>query len=121
MASKKGRPISPKIEKDLLSNVARYTKSNKARIAERGMRVHRKETLTKACYICKSQGSINNQLIPRWISSETMVCVCFGCYERSVGWVKVDNAVKITDFNIGNDFISLSSILKEQNLEVQTG
>lgn len=123
MARKKGRNISPKIEGDLLANVMRTTKPKEARkslLAQRGMIVRRKEALSKICYICKAEGSFDNQLIPRWISKETMVCVCFGCYERSVGWVKVDNAVKITDFNIGKDFVSLTGALQQLEWQAQT-
>lgn len=119
MARKKGRNISPKIEGDLLANVISITKpndKNKSRLAQRGMLVRKTEVISKTCYLCKSEGSFDNQLIPRWVSKETMVCVCFGCYERSVGWVKVDNAVKLTDFNIGNSFMSLTSALKKATL-----
>ena len=62
--------------------------TNKVYLANRGMRVYKKEELTKKCYLCKSQGSLDNQLIPRWISKETMVCICAGCYERTNNWIK---------------------------------
>jgi len=121
MARKKGRPISPKIEGDLLANIMRITKPDDAKkswLASKGMRVHPKENLTKTCYLCKASGSFDNQLIPRWISKETMVCVCFGCYERSVGWVKVDNAVKLTDFNMGS-IVGLTTALRHIKQEGQ--
>ena len=122
MPRKKGRPISPKIEGDLLANVMSLMKPNDAKkswLTERGMRVRIKETLTKTCYMCKASGSFDNQLIPRWISKETMVCVCFGCYERSVGWVKVDNAVKLTDFNMGS-IAGLTTALRRLEWQAQT-
>lgn len=87
---------TPAKDQDIVSYVAQYVlkrDTNKVYLAQRGMRVYNKELLAKKCYICKHTGSLENQLIPRWISKETMVCICAGCYERTNGWVK-DEPVK---------------------------
>lgn len=112
--------LSPALAKLREQERLEITPDNKTILRDRGMCVRKTELLTKSCYVCNTQGSLDNQLIPRWISKETMVCVCAGCYERSVGWVKVDNAVKITDFNIGKDFLSLSGSLQNTAWKAQT-
>lgn len=88
---------------DLLGSVAtaRGLGSIKSFLASRGMMVLNKETLTKKCYLCLFEGSFDNQLIPRWISKETMVCICAGCYERTAGWIQVDKDKKFLGMSIG--------------------
>lgn len=104
---KLGKKKAKQLVKSLLIN-----EKHKWARKELGMRVWKSETLTKECYLCKHKGSLENQLIPRWLSKEVMVSVCAGCYERSVGWVKVDNAVKITDYGIDDEFAKTFAYLK---------
>lgn len=100
--ARRGRKESPKIETELLSSVASLMgRKDTFSLLQRGMRVHRKEELTKRCYLCKSQGSLDNQLIPRWISKETVVSICFGCYQRIDGWIKIDKPVEAWSFDMG--------------------
>ena len=84
---------------------------SKTLLAQRGMRVYLKEELTKRCYLCKSHGSLDNQLIPRWISKETVVSICVGCYQRSAGWVKVDKPVVAWDWCKSNSVEITTALL----------
>lgn len=109
----------------LIEAVGYHARLPKSRtlLAQRGMRVYKKEELAKRCYLCKSQGSLDNQLIPRWISKETMVSVCAGCHERTTGWVK-DEPIKTMNWwetnkeaNIVNGALSSLSSWKKGNEE----
>lgn len=98
---------------NLLENVAtaRGMGTRKSYLAGRGMRVHKKEILTQKCYLCMSKSSFDNQLIPRWISKETMVCICFGCHERTAGWIQVDKPKSFKGFGIGDEMVIANAVI----------
>lgn len=90
---------------------ARGLGDKKSLRASLGMFVRNKETLTKKCYLCLFGGSFDNQLIPRWISKETMVCICAGCYERTAGWIQVDRDKKFLGMSIGEEAEAITKSL----------
>ncbi len=92
---------------------ARGLEDSKSYLAGRGMMVRNKETLTKKCYLCLFEGSFDNQLIPRWISKETMVCICAGCYERTAGWIQVDKNKKFLGMSIGEEAELITKALSQ--------
>ena len=111
MARKKKQISQGEVLKSVAT--ARGLGTIKSYLAGRGMMVLNKETLTEKCYLCLFGGSFDNQLIPRWISKETMVCICAGCYERTAGWIQVDKDKKFLGMSIGEEAELITKALSQ--------